>query len=552
MPGVLEVLDAAAVRRWCETGLRDLAARRDEINDLNVYPVPDGDTGTNLVATMESVVDAVREAPEDLAATFKAISYGALMGARGNSGVILSQLLRGLAEVLGPLSAAGPGDLQLALQRAADLAYAAVATPVEGTVLTVARAAADGARSAAGDLAAVMSQAAADARSALARTPDLLPVLKQAGVVDAGGRGLCVLLDSLLAVVTGETVAAVPPPVVVRDRSGLAAVREAGSDEFSYEVQYLLDADDRAVVALRDQLSGLGDSLVVVGGEGLWNIHVHVNDVGAAIEAGIAAGRPHRLSVTRFDDQIAAQTTKAADPKPADLTLADPTPAVPTLTAGRAVVAVAPGPGLVDLFLAAGATVVSGGPSANPSTREILDAIASTGRSEVVVLPNDGNFLGTAAQAAATATEGGREVHVVPTRSPVQGLAALAVHDPARSFADDAISMTDAARATRWAEVTTAVRDAQTMAGPCHAGDVLGLVGGEVVLVGSDVAEVGLLLLDRLLASGGELVTVVLGAEAASGLGDRLRDAVRSSYPVVEVEQHDGGQPHYPLLLGVE
>ncbi len=536
MPGVLEVLDAAAVRRWCETGLRDLVARREEINDLNVYPVPDGDTGTNLVATMESVVEALRDTPvDDLAATVKAISHGALMGARGNSGVILSQLLRGIAEVLGPLQSAGPADLQRALARAAELAYAAVAQPVEGTVLTVARAAADGARAMAGTLAAVARSAATDAHLALDRTPDLLPVLKQAGVVDAGGCGLCVLLDSLLAVVTGEAAAFAPPPVVARDRSGLAAVREAGSDEFAYEVQYLLDADDAAVAALRQRLGPLGDSLVVVGGDGLWNVHVHVNDVGAAIEAGIEAGHPHRLTVTRFDDQIAAEVV------------------APTVVhSGRAVVAVAPGQGLVDLFVAAGATVVAGGPTANPSTREILDAIAATGSREVLVLPNDGNVLGTAAQAASAATESGCEVHVVPTRSPVQGLAALAVHDPTRSFADDAIAMTDAARATRWAEVTTAIRDAQTMAGPCSAGDVLGLVGGDVVVVGADVVDVGVALLDRLLASGGELVTVVVGADAEAGLADRVVAAMRTSYPVVEVEVHDGGQPHYPLLLGVE
>ncbi|HVE63208.1 MAG TPA: DAK2 domain-containing protein [Mycobacteriales bacterium] len=549
MPGVLEVLDAAAVRRWCETGLRDLLARREEINDLNVYPVPDGDTGTNLVATMESVVEALRAAPaQDLGATVKAIAHGSLMGARGNSGVILSQLLRGLAEVLAPLPAAGPADLQRALERAAELAYAAVAQPVEGTVLTVARAAAEGARAVAGNLMAVMSSAAADAHVALDRTPELLPVLKQAGVVDAGGRGLCVLLDSLLSVVTGEpgltgeSPDLEPPPVVLRDRTGLAAAREAGSDEYAYEVQFLLDADDASVADLRKQLSLLGDSLVLVGGDGLWNVHVHVNDVAAAVEAGIEAGRPHRLSITRFDDQIAADRAQA-------------TPAqaqTRSTTAGRAVVAVAPGEGLVELFVAAGATVVSGGPTANPSTREILDAIVATGGAEVVVLPNDGNVLGTAAQAATAATTGGRVVHVVPTRSPVQGLAALAVHDPTRSFADDAIAMTDAARSTRWAEVTTAVRDAQTMAGPCTAGDVLGLVGGEVVVVGDDVADVGIALLERLLASGGELVTVVVGVDGGAELGERVRAAVRASHPVVEVDVHDGRQPHYPLLLGVE
>ncbi|HVF20050.1 MAG TPA: DAK2 domain-containing protein [Mycobacteriales bacterium] len=544
MPGVLDVLDAAAVRRWCGVALRDLTAQREEINDLNVYPVPDGDTGTNLVLTMESVVEALAEpatGEDGLATTVKQMSHGALMGARGNSGVILSQLLRGVAEVFSPLTAARGDDLRTALRRAADLGYAAVAQPVEGTVLTVARAAADSAATAGAGLADVVRAAAEGARAALARTPEQLAVLRQAGVVDAGGQGLCVLLDSLLAVVTGETTAAPVSLLVPRDRSALVAAREAGSDEFGYEVQFLLDAPSLAVDPLKERLGSLGDSLVVVGGDeiadglALWNVHVHVNDVGAAIEAGIEAGRPHRVTVTRFADQVALDVPAQSSAAPA----------------GRGVVAVAPGPGLVDLFAAAGALIVAGGPSANPSTKEILDAIEACGTAEVLVLPNDGNVLGAAAQAAATAAPR-QEVHVVPSRSPVQGLAALAVHDASRSFADDAIAMTDAARATRWAEVTTAVRDAQTMAGPCRAGDVLGLVGGDVVLVGSDVADVARTLLDRLLASGGELVTIVSGADAVAGLGSQVADAVRSSYPVVEVEVHDGGQPHYPLLLGVE
>ena len=538
MSGALEVLDAAAVRRWCEAGLRDLASRRDELNDLNVYPVPDGDTGTNLVLTMESVVDSVRTAPaEDLSAVLKAMAHGALMGARGNSGVILSQLLRGFTESITG-AVASPDDVQRALTRGADLAYAAVAQPVEGTVLTVARAAAASAAGALGGLPGVARAAADGAAEALARTPEQLPALRQAGVVDAGGRGLCVLLDSLRSVVTGEPTGPALGHVVPRDRSGLTAARESGSDAFGYEVQYLLDSDDTAVAELRTRLAALGDSLVVVGGDGTWNVHVHVNDVGAAIEAGIEAGRPHRLTVTRFADQ-----TQATELPPAERERVAP---------GRAVVAVAPGHGLVDLFVQAGASVVAGGPCANPSTREILDAIEAVGVGEVVVLPNDGNVLGAATQAAIAARQAGIDVQVVPTRSPVQGLAALAVHDAGRALADDAIAMTDAARATRWAEVTVAVRDAQTMAGACRAGDVLGLVSGEVVLVGDDVVIVAAGLLDRLLASGGELVTLVIGDDVPSSIADDLAARVRATHPLVEVEVHAGGQPHYPLLLGVE
>jgi DAK2 domain fusion protein YloV len=524
----LERLDAGAVRRWLATAARDLAAHRNEIDDLNVYPVPDGDTGTNLVLTMEAVSSALAEAPDDLRSVLDAAARGALLGARGNSGVILSQLLRGLDSF-----DETPAGLQKSLRRAAELAYAAVAAPVEGTILSVARAAAECAEGAdPDDLAGVARAAARGAAEALRRTTSQLPALAAAGVVDAGGRGLCVVLDALVAVVTGAVEPSGPEPLVRRSTGALAVAREAGSDEYAYEVQYLLDAP--SVESLKATLATLGDSLVVVGGDGLWNVHVHVNDVGAAIEAGVEAGRPHRITVTRFADQMAASVSESAP------------------VSGRAVVAVVQGSGLVSLYEAAGAVVVTGGPSAAPSTGELLDAVLATGAAEVVLLPNDGNVTAAAAHAAAEARSVGRDVHVVPTRSPVQGLAALAVADASRGFADDAIAMSGAASATRWAEVTTAVRDAQTTAGACRAGDVLGLVLGDVSVIGGDVGEVAYEVLTRMLAAGGELVTVVTGADAPAGLGDVLAERVHAAYPLVEAEVHSGGQPHYPLLLGVE
>ena len=524
----LQRVDAAAVRRWLTAARAALDRHRAEIDDLNVYPVPDGDTGTNLCLTMDSVAAAL-PSTDDLAAVLAAAARGALLGARGNSGVILSQLLRGAGEAFGEGSAA---DLQKALRRAAEAAYGAVAAPVEGTILSVARAAADAAEAAdPEDLRAVVLAAARGATEALARTPSQLPALAAAGVVDAGGRGLCVVLDALVSVVTGEAAPVAPEPLVRRG-AAVTAARESGSEAYAYEVQYLLDAP--SVDALKARLATLGDSLVVVGGDGLWNVHVHVNDVGAAVEAGVEAGRPHRITVTRFADQTALSDPAAVE------------------VSGRAVVAVVQGPGLVELYEAAGAVVVTGGPSASPSTGELLDAVLATGAAEVVLLPNDGNVLAPATAAAAEARAVGRDVHVVPTRSPVQGLAALAVADEARGFADDAIAMSGAASATRYAEVTTAVRDAQTIVGACRAGDVLGLVDGDVAVIGADVAEVAWDVLCRMLAAGGELVTVVTGEGAAQGLGDALAERLAAAYPLVEAEVHAGGQPHYPLLLGVE
>ena len=536
---MLQVLDASAVRRWCAAGREGLAAARAEIDDLNVYPVPDGDTGTNLLLTMEAVEEALRGAPADMASTLKAMSHGALMGARGNSGVILSQLLRGLAEVLSTAETGSAADVRRALTRASELCYAAVAAPVEGTLLTVARECAEAVAGSDGDLPPVVREARAAAARSLARTPELLPQLKAAGVVDAGGRGLCVLLEALEQVVTGETTVAADAPqlLVPRDRTGLATAREAGSDEFSYEVQFLLrDTDDDAVERLRQVLGALGDSLVVVGGEGLFNVHVHVNDVGAAVEAGVEAGRPFRITVTRFDEQIAEERLPVMNERPV----------------GRSVIAVAPGEGLAALFRQSGAEVVLGGPTSNPSTAELLEAVRRAGTAEAVLLPNDGNTLGVASAAAAAARDEGWSVAVVPTRSSLQGLAALAVADPERSFADDVASMAGAAGSTRWAEVTTAVREAATMAGICRPGDVLGLLEGDVVLIGDDVEQVGAELLRRMLLGGGELVTVVTGEEAPEGVAERLAEQVERAHPAVEVVSYAGGQPHYPLLLSVE
>jgi DAK2 domain fusion protein YloV len=470
------------------------------------------------------------------------MARGALMGARGNSGVILSQLLRGLADVLGETDRCTAVELRAGLRRAAELAYAAVATPVEGTLLTVARECADAAEAADGDvLVDVVREACAGAARSLARTPDLLPQLAAAGVVDAGGRGLCVLMEALQQVVTGETPAPASAPqlLVPRDRSGLARARESGSDAFAYEVQYLLhDADEDAVEHLKQGLGPLGDSLVVVGGDSLWNVHVHVNDVGAAIEAGVEAGRPARITVTRFADQVGEGASGL--------------PVMNERPDGRAVVAVAPGAGLAELFTGSGAVVVEGGPSANPSTGELLDAVRRTGAREVVLLPNDGNTLAVASAAAAQARDEGFSVAVVPTRSVLQGLSAVAVGDPSRSFADDVAAMAEAAGSTRWAEVTTAVREAATMAGVCRPGDVLGLIEGDVVLIGADLEQVAVDLLDRMLDGGGELVTVVTGEQAPGGVGERLVEHVARTRSAVEALAYEGGQPHYPLLLGVE
>lgn len=554
---MLQVLDAAALRRWCEAGRQALSAARAEIDALNVYPVPDGDTGTNLLLTMQAVEQAVREAGPDLDATTAAMARGALLGARGNSGVILSQLLRGLAEVLARPGGPGGEQLARALMRASDLGAASVATPVEGTVLSVARAAADGAVRAAGaDLAGVARAARRSAEQCLARTPDMLPALREAGVVDAGGRGLCVLLQALEAVVTGNPPAPpvrlppVPPlPDVFEQVPGAGvAARESGSDAYGYEVQYLLrDSSEQAVSRLRQVLGGLGDSLAVAGADGVFNVHVHVNDVGAALAAGEQAGRPSRVTVTRFADQVARHQVawhRVARQGPGRRSAGGPAPA-------RAVVAVAAGEGLLGLLSRAGATVVDAS-HAPPSAADLLAAVRATGAREVVLLPDDAPAAACAKAAAQAAAGDGLHVVVLPTRSAVQCLAALAVADPDRDLAEDLHAMRAAAAACRWGALAVATGTAQTPAGPCLPGDALGLVEGAVALVGVSLPWTARRLVDRLLAQPAEVLTVVVGAWAPDGLAAELCAHVTDRHPAVEVVVVHGGQPYPPLLLGAE
>ena len=404
----------AVVLRFVDLAVDALAGAREEIDALNVYPVPDGDTGTNMFLTVSAARDAVREATggdpaAPLGPALAALSRGALLGARGNSGVILAQMMGALCQRLGRAGASERSATVVAeaLHAATEASWAAVGEPVEGTILSVSRAASDAALVAAQDATArtgdLWSAAAAAAREALARTPEQLRTLADAGVVDAGGRGLCVLLDAAETALTGRR----PPPPPSGGRLGRPRIPvplptdDLTADGPAYEVMYLLDAADDRVPALRAALATLGDSLVVVGGEGLWNVHVHVDDVGAALEAGIEAGRPHRVRVTHFADQV-ARARQARQARAA--------------RRGRAVVAVAAGPGLAALFEEAGAVVVEGGPGRRPSTGAILEAVERCGAAEVVVLPNDADSVRVAEIAARTAEEAGDvRVAVIPS-----------------------------------------------------------------------------------------------------------------------------------------
>lgn len=524
---MLEALDADAVRRWSRASVDSLSAHQAEIDALNVYPVPDSDTGSNLLTTLRAADAALAEAgADDAVAALGALAAGAAQGALGNSGFIVSQVLRGLAAAAAAAGRCDAAAVRAGLDTGATLARTAVVHPVEGTVLTVARAAATGASGS--SLGEVVAGAVAAADTALQLTTAQLPDLTQAGVVDAGGRGLLVLLAALARVVTGVEPELTPIRV---PRFAVERRREMGDPEFGFEVQYLLESGDDGIDKLRHRLAEIGDSVAVVpAAADAWNVHVHVNDVGAAIEAGLEIGRPHQISVVRFADE-------AHQHRPAGAV---------------SVVAVAPGPGLAHLFQAEGVVVVDDGADDRPSVDDVVLAIRTTEAADVILLPNASRVRGVAEAAAERVRADGVRASVVPTRSPVQGLAAIAVHDPARRFDDDVVAMAEAAAATRYAELCVAADEALTAVGICQRGDVLGLIDGDVVEIGDGLLAVALSVVDRLLGVGAELMTIIVGADAPAGAGEVLEAHVHERSPFTDVTVYQGGQPEHPVIIGVE
>ena len=527
-----------------------LKSHQQVINRLNVYPVPDGDTGTNMALTLDAVANELEsvDAGSDMAGVCKAIGHGSLMGARGNSGVILSQLLRGIAERFAALEAAGPTDVAEALVSASDLAQKAVVRPVEGTILTVARAAGEGASVAntnAASLLAVLEGAQHSAADALARTPEMLEVLAQAGVVDAGGTGYLLLLDALLHVIDGRPLPVAPLvgslPVPASVHSGPAE----GVGDLRYEVMYLLNAPDETIADFKEVWAGIGDSIVVVGGEGLWNCHIHTDDIGAAIEAALDAGRPREIRVTDLVEQVVEErwVRAGAGAPGAEAPHLGPPPAT-------GVVAVVTGDGVGRIFRSLGVHhQVVGGQSMNPSTAQILDAVDAVDSDMVVVLPNNKNIRAVAEQVDALCK---KDVAVVPTGSIVEGFAALLAYDPAAGLSENIAAMTASAERVVAAEVTRAVRDSMTDAGPVREGDWIGLSRDGIVAIADSVVGASCALLDRLVTDEHELITLIEGEGSTGGDTRRITEWLHEEHPAIAIEEHHGGQPLYPYLFGIE
>ncbi|MEO6571380.1 MAG: DAK2 domain-containing protein [Ilumatobacteraceae bacterium] len=557
----LERLDVHALRDVITTFRDTVRAHAGGLNRLNVYPVPDGDTGTNMARTLDAVVAEMETADaSDLVATCDAISHGSLMGARGNSGVILSQILRGLATTLkGSVEGTGQKVAE-ALTAASTGAYQAVLRPIEGTILTVVRESAEAAKLASagdGSLVDTMRAARDAGRRALDNTPELLPVLKDAGVVDAGGAGYLLLLESALHVIDGEPLP-VPDETVgpTGERFDSVAHRPSSVDgeldvsEQRYEVMYFLDLVDDRIDEFKAGWGGIGDSIVVVGGDGLWNCHVHTNDVGAAIEVALDLdGRPRTIRVTDLFEEVADEHAHREAAMSGDHVWPRAGAGQPAVT--TAVVAVCSGDGLAELFANLRVQgIVSGGQTLNPSTAELLATVEAVNADQVVILPNNKNIIAVAEQVDALTS---KTVVVVPTRTMPEALAALVVYDPEASAADNAREMVDAAESVATGEITQAVRDSNSDAGPIAVGDWMGIVRGDgIVTVAPSEFEAAVHLLGQLLDDDGELLTIITGSDAQRDTTQRIHAWLDEHHPDVQVERHRGGQPLYPYLFGVE
>lgn len=539
------------LRKMARAGLVWLEQNRDHVNSLNVFPVPDGDTGTNMLLTMRSAYARIEGSDEThVGKVAGQLAQGALMGARGNSGVILSQIWRGLAAGLSHKEAFTTADLAYALQSASDTAYKGVMRPVEGTILTVIREgaaeAADAARKSE-DLRFMLERVLERCQQALERTPELLPILRQAGVVDSGGQGLVYILEGMMRYAQGQLVIDGQPAVAPASASVAAplpaqarAVPEGGSLEFPYDVQFILMGRNLNVLEVRQRIDAMGDSTVVVGDEKAIKVHIHVKDPGVPLSYGASLGQITDVVVENMQEQM-EEIVQGAPPAP---------PVVDVQPDQVAVVAVAGGAGLAGIFRSLGAAyVVNGGQTNNPSTEEIYQAIEQLPTDKVIVLPNNKNII-LAAEAARDLSA--KQVAVVPSRSVPQGIAALMSCRPEKDVAANVTAMERSLRGVRTGEITRATRSVELNGVDVKEGAIIGLVDGSLQSAGPDVDSVLGDLLGHLGIDSCDIVTIYYGADVAIEQAAATADTIRRAYPNVEVEVVEGGQAHYYYILGAE
>lgn len=531
----VNTINGAQLQEVLAAGATRLARLRQEIDALNVFPVPDGDTGTNMYLTFIAALQEIGTVKEpSIAAVAEAAARGALSGARGNSGVILSQLLHGFAENLAGNAAATTADIARALQQAAETAYRSVGQPVEGTILTVARRAAEAAVYAAKrscDLRRLSLYTYRHAMLALNETPDLLPVLKEAGVVDAGGKGFVVIFEGILQTFrnrmsSGELLNAAPDFGVEQPKS-VPAAEYHGDIEFAYCTEFIVKGSDLVPDTLRSELTGLGDCLMVVGTPDTLKVHIHTNHPGTVLETGLRHGALINIQVHNMREQHARLQQ---DKKPIGI------------------VAVALGEGIISIMDSMGTdAVVSGGQTMNPSTEEIVRAAENVPSDNVIVLPNNKNVILAALQTKQIAK---KNIEVIPTTTIPQGLAALLAYNPEESLAANVERMQEAAAAVKTGEVTRAVRDAALNGLQIAAGEYLGIAEGNLVK-GSTLLDAVRQVVNAL-ATGADLVTLYHGAEVTEAEAQNILQALQDEMPEVEFELYYGGQPLYHFIISLE
>lgn len=565
-------VDGVKFRELLNSSLVWLERNHEIVNALNVFPVPDGDTGTNMLLTMKSAcAEITAEHTSTVGAVARAAAHGALMGARGNSGVILSQILRGISRSLGDQALLTGPMLAAALTEGSRVAYKGVNRPVEGTILTVAREAAVAAENAAmldTDLVFVMSRTVHAADEAVANTPKLLPVLAQAGKVDSGGKGLFFILEGIYRALTGETaeaeaapaVAATPGEPMAQPRPSKGK-RELPPLVYGFDVQFLVEGPNLDVAAIREHITAIGDCPLVEGDETLVKVHVHVPNPGVPLAYAISLGFVTDVVVENMDDMHIPDMPAGFDPVPPrfdhapdSLEAQPPAPVEPIgPIEGPGVVAVAPGVGLAQVFRSLGThVVVSGGQTMNPSTQDLLEAMRKIPSTEIIVLPNNGNILMAAQQAQILAADEGRSVRVVPSKSIPQGISALLALNPHADLEHNAGAMTAAVRNVQTGEVTIAVHDAHFDGIQVRAGNVIGLLNDTLTATGPDAPTVTETLLQQMHAEDLEVITLYYGQPVTADDAKQLKQTLRKSYPDQEIDIIDGGQPLYHYIISAE
>lgn len=545
------LLDATAIATsW-------LDANRDRVNGLNVFPVPDGDTGTNMALTMKAALAEARNLPEEVQVSVTAVAsklaYGALMGARGNSGVILSQVFRGMATGVDGCDEIDGRDLAEALKGAKDMAYKAVMKPVEGTMLTVVRVAADHAKTAerkSPAMATVFAAAVIGAKQALAETPQQLDILRQAGVVDAGGQGIVYILEGMHRFATGERLPEAPEEddsALGERMDFLAAVDEHhGEDAYGYCTNFVVFGANIDLEQCRHHLGEMGNSAVIVGDEQTLKVHIHADNPGLILDYAIGLGELGQIKI----DNMQQQTRELSHQRtPAATTQSSPPADEPSMDR-QAVLAVGAGAGIGEALRSMGASaIVSGGQTMNPSIEELLTAVEALNHDEVIILPNNPNIVLTANQIAELTS---KQIGVVPSRSVPQGIAALAAFNGAGALTDNVEAMQQALGQVRTVELTKAVRDAEIDGVTVREGQVIGLLDGKLKASGDDLLEVGNQVLQEADVASHELVTIFSGEDTSERDVERLAASVRERYADVTLEVHEGGQPHYDFVIAIE